>query len=120
VGHEVSPAGIVEALTYARGHRSEFMWPWEEEPKSAATGILDDETYDWAAVVGGMLATDGSPVLVSEEALEEANRLARETTGVEVDHTGSAGLAGLLELARRGVIGSDERVAVLFTGIRRQ
>src|SRR5262249_4510427 len=44
-----------EALEYARGHRSEFMWPWEEEPKSIATGILDDETYDWYAVVRGMI-----------------------------------------------------------------
>jgi len=119
VGHELTPAGVVEAMAYARGHRSEFMWPWEEEPKSVATGILDDETYDWAAVVAGMLATDGSPVVVSEEALEEANRLSRELTGIDVDHTGSAGLAGLLELARRGEIGSDERVALLFTGIRR-
>ena len=119
VGHELTPAGIVEAMAYARTHRSGFMWPWEDEPKSVATGILDDETYDWAAVVAGMFATDGSPVIVSEEALEEANRLARDATGIDVDHTGSSGLAGLLELARRGEIGSQERVAVLFTGIRR-
>ncbi|HEX5949509.1 MAG TPA: pyridoxal-phosphate dependent enzyme, partial [Actinomycetota bacterium] len=118
-GHELTPEGIVEAMAYARGHRSEFMWPWEEEPKSVATGILDDETYDWAAVVAGMLATDGSPVVVSEPALEEANTLARETTGIDVDHTGSSGLAGLIELARRKQIGDHERVAVLFTGVRR-
>ena len=66
-----------------------------------------------------MLATGGVPELVSEERLEEANALARETTGIDVDHTGSSGLAGLLELAERGAIGSDERVAVLFTGVRR-
>jgi threonine synthase len=118
-GRERTPEGIVEAMAYARTHRSEFMWPWEEAPKSVATGILDDETYDWAAVVAGMLATDGSPVVVSEAALEEANALARETTSIDVDHTGSSGLAGLMELARRGEIGDHERVAVLFTGIRR-
>ncbi len=119
-GHELTPEGIVDAMAYARGHRSGFMWPWETEPASVATGILDDETYDWAAVVAGMLATDGSPLVVAEDALEEANVLARETTGIDVDHTGSSGLAGLLELARRGAIGKDERVAVLFTGIRRK
>ncbi|MEW6059789.1 MAG: PLP-dependent lyase/thiolase [Actinomycetota bacterium] len=118
-GRDVAPSTAVEAMAYARAHRSEFMWPWEREPKSVAHGILDDETYDWAAVVGGMLATDGSPVLVSEETLMEANDLAHETTGVDVDHTGSAGLAGLLDLSRRGEIGRDERVAVLFTGVRR-
>ena len=120
VGDGRSPAEIVTALEYARTHRSGFMWPWEEEPTSVATGILDDETYDWAAVVAGMLATDGSPLVVSEATLEEANALARETTGIDVDHTGSSGLAGLMELARRGEIGANERVAVLFTGIRRK
>ncbi|MEX2407377.1 MAG: hypothetical protein WD834_08545, partial [Actinomycetota bacterium] len=87
--------------------------------RSVAEGILDDETYDWAAVVAGMLATDGAPVLVSEEALRAANDLARESTGIDVDHTGSAGLAGLLELSRRGELSGDERVAVLFTGAAR-
>lgn len=117
---DAAPAEVAEAMRYARTHRSEFMWPWEEEPKSVAHGILDDETYDWAAVVAGMLATGGSPVVVSEGTLIEANDLARESTGIDVDHTGSSGLAGLLELSRRGEIGRDERVAVLFTGIRRQ
>ena len=119
IGEPESPAAIVEAMRYARTHRSEFMWPWEEEPKSIATGILDDETYDWADVVSGMLATDGSALVVSEETLAEANTLAREATGIDVDATGSAGLAGLLELVRAGKVASDERIAVLFTGTRR-
>ncbi|MGZ8584868.1 MAG: PLP-dependent lyase/thiolase [Actinomycetota bacterium] len=118
-GREGSPEGIVDAMSWARSHRSEVMWPWEEEPRSVAEGILDDETYDWAAIVGGMLATDAAPVLVSEERLKEANVLAREATGIDVSHTGSAGLAGLLELAGMGELGRNERVAVLFTGVRR-
>jgi threonine synthase len=118
-GHEASPETIVRAMTWARSHRSEVMWPWETEPRSIAEGILDDETYDWAAVVGGMLATDGAPILVGEDRLREANELAREATGIDVSHTGSAGLAGLLELAERGELRPDERVAVLFTGVHR-
>jgi threonine synthase len=118
-GHEVTPESAVDAMAWARTHRSEVMWPWEEEPRSVADGILDDETYDWAAVVAGMLATDGTPVLVSEETLREANDLARDATGIAVDHTGSAGLAGLLELSRRRELHADERVAVLFTGAAR-
>ena len=70
-------------------HRSEFMWPWEEEPHSIAHGILDDETYDWLAVVRGMLETGGSPVVVDEATLREANDLGRETTGIDADHTGT-------------------------------
>lgn len=115
-GYEPTPEGIVDALTWARSHRSEVMWPWERPAESVAEGILDDETYDWAAVVGGMMATDSTPVLVSEEALREANRLARDATGIDVSHTGSAGLAGLLELRRRGDLRAGERVGVLFSG----
>ena len=84
-----------------------------------AHGILDDETYDWLAVVRGMLETGGSPVVVSEKTLLEANELAVDATSIDVDHTGSAGLAGLLDLRGRGEVGPAEAVAVLFTGVRR-
>jgi threonine synthase len=117
-----SPPGTAaarEELRYAATHRSEFMWPWEDEPKSIAHGILDDETYDWLAIVDGMRTTAGFPVLADEETLAEANDLAAARTSIPVDHTGSAGLAGLLELQHRGLVGPQERVAVLFTGVRR-
>ncbi|HSB39176.1 MAG TPA: pyridoxal-phosphate dependent enzyme [Gaiellaceae bacterium] len=106
-------------LAYAAAHRSEFMWPWEREPHSVAHGILDDETYDWLAVVEGMLATGGRPLVAAEETLVRANELAVEATGIDVDETGSAGLAGLLSLREAGAVGDEERVAVLFTGVRR-
>ena len=49
----------------------------------------------------------------------QGNVLVVTTTGINVDHTGSAGLAGLIELRRRGVIQANETCAVLFTGVRR-
>jgi threonine dehydratase len=108
--------GELGALEYATQHRSEFMWPWEETPHSIAHGILDDETYDWLAIVKGMTATQGSAVVVDEETVGEANALARSTTGIAVDHTGSAGLAGLIQLRRDGVVAAGEKVAVIFSG----
>ncbi len=108
-----------DALAYAASHRSEFMWSWEEEPHSIAHGILDDETYDWFAVVEAMFDTGGSPIVVGEDTLAEANELARSTTGSDVDPTGSAGLAGLLNLLHEGAVDPAETVGVLFTGLRR-
>jgi threonine synthase len=116
---EMTLGDHARAVRFASHHRSAFMWPWEEEPRSVAHGILDDETYDWLAVVEGMLATGGRPLVVDEETLVRANALARETTGIAVDHTGSAGLAGLLALHDEGRIAEDERIAVLFTGADR-
>ncbi len=114
------PSPVVQReLRYAAAHRSEFMWPWEEEPRSIAHGILDDETYDWFAGVQGMLASGGGPVVVGERVLVEACDLARETTGINVDHTGAAGLAGLLQLAREGAVTPRENVALIFSGVQR-
>jgi threonine synthase len=116
---DLADPAVADELAYAAHHRSAFMWPWEVEPQSIASGILDDETYDWFAVVRGMLATGGHPVIVDEATLVEAHRMARSATGVDVDPTGSSGLAGLVDLVRRGEVGRHETVAVLFTGITR-
>lgn len=118
-----------------------YMTPWETEPVSYATGILDDVAYDWTAVVEAMLRSGGHPVVADEDDLRLAHRLARLHTGIDVCPTGAAGLGGLLALLAASPVaarsdadgsyaaaGSDadgldglavrpgERVAVLFTG----
>lgn len=123
---EIGAAAAEVALADASRQRSSFMWPWEREPHSLAHGILDDETYDWRSVVRGMLASGGWPVVVDESHVADANRIGRETTGIDVDHTGSAGLAGLMTLLAAGgrdgarpVILPTEHIALIFSGIRR-
>lgn len=93
------------------------MWPWEHVGESAADGILDDETYDWLPVVEAMAISGGSPVVATEAQVLEANELGCRNTGIDASHTGTAGLAGLLAIRDR--ITPDERVAVVFSGIRR-
>ena len=93
------------------------MWPWDDPPVSLAEGILDDETYDWHAVVSGMLESGGYPLVVGEDAIRRANELARETH--DVSYTGSAGLAGLLRLVYERRVEPTENAVVLFTGERR-
>jgi threonine dehydratase len=93
------------------------MWPWEQVGSSAADGILDDETYDWLPVLAAMADSGGSPVVVGEADVREANTLGCATTGIDASNTGTAGLAGLL--AVRDEVRADERVAVIFSGIRR-
>ena len=119
VGATADPGALRAALREAARHRSQYMWPWETPPHSIATGILDDETYDWLAVVKAMLATGGQPVVVGEERLAEANALAGKA-GFDADETGTAGLAGLLELVAGTSVAPGERVVVLLTGSRRR
>ena len=110
---------IAAEFEWIANHRSQFMSPWTPAPHSVARGMLDDEAYDWLAVVRGMLGTAGRPVLVDEAELEAANRMAREETGIDVDVTGSAGLAGLLQLRNTDEIWRSETAAVIFTGVGR-
>jgi threonine synthase len=111
---------IEQWLAHAAAEPDRYMWAWEDEPRSVATGILDDVTYDWLGVVEPMIRTGGWPVIVDDALLLQANELARAATGIDVDPTGSAGLAGMMECARRaGAPVYGERVAVLFTGVRR-
>ncbi len=98
-------------LGHAAKHRAEFMWPWEDEPRSVADGILDDETYDWLGVLRGVVDSGGSAIAVSEALLREAHGLAQGVGAVS--HTGSAGLAGVLATRPSG------RVAVVFSGVER-
>lgn len=99
--------------------RQSVMWPWEDAPHSMAHGILDDETYDWVAILRYTFASGGYPVVVTEAQLGQANELAHATTGIPVCPTGSAGLAGLVALREVAAVAPDEAVAVLFTGITR-
>ncbi len=93
------------------------MWPWEHVGRSAADGILDDETYDWIPVVEAMDASGGDAVEVDESLVRRAHELVADHTDVDASATGTAGLAGVL--AVRESIGDDERIAVILSGTRR-
>lgn len=110
---------IEEELRRAATHRSEYMWPVDNEPRSAASGILDDETYDWLVIVRAMIITGGWPVVVPESTIQEAREQGRKATGIDVDATGTAGLAGLFALRDQGLLNAEECSAVLFTGVQR-
>ncbi|HON75458.1 MAG TPA: PLP-dependent lyase/thiolase [Dermatophilaceae bacterium] len=99
------------------GRWSELMTPWAD-PHSLADGILDDETYDWQADIEVMRACGGQPVVVSEPNVEAAYAMATRL-GATVSPTGAAGLAALLPTADGPAVQPWERVAILFSGVRR-
>ena len=98
-------------LTEAVRHRSRFMWPWASTPAGAATGILDDETYDWWEAAKGARETGGDALIVDEDAIMRAYDLSKTHTGIRVSTTGTAGLAGLFATAAGG-----KSAAVVFSG----
>jgi threonine synthase len=118
---------VANALQFAVSNRASHMWPWDfngdfngdldegNALPSVAGGIIDDETYDWFALVGAMICTGGWPVVVDNDLLLEAN----EISGSAADETGTAGLAGVIALRRAQLIADDENVVCIFSGIRR-
>lgn len=93
---------------------SSYMWPWESEPHSLATGILDDVTYDWLPLLERTRASGGEPIVVAETFVEQAYAMAHAHTDIPVCATGSSGFAGVLQAKP-----ADGRVILLFTGIDR-
>jgi len=114
-----APAAAEDALAYARAHRAAFMAPWATPPRSLAYGILDDETYDWHAVVAGMLATGGWPVIIADPDIVAAVDLARDRVGVPACTTGAAGLAGALVDQRAHGARLGARRGVILSGVQR-
>jgi threonine dehydratase len=66
-----------------------------------------------------MLNSGDDPAVVDERLLVEVCDLARETTGIAVDRTGAAGLAGLRQLRREGAVAPRENVGVILSSVQR-
>jgi threonine dehydratase len=105
----------IASLEQPEQYWSQVMRPWPD-PRSAADGILDDETYDWIADVGAMGQSGGEPIVAPESDVLRAHELAT-AAGYSVSHTGSAGLAGVL--ATRDRIRDGDRIAVVMSGVAR-
>jgi len=114
-----APEAVTAALAHARAHKSAYMRAWETPPTSLAHGILDDETYDWAAIVEGMLRTGGWPVVITDADLVQAVGLAHDQAKVRADATGASGLAGALVDRDRHGAALGARLGVILSGIER-
>jgi len=104
-------------LAMAEAQAAVLMTPWDD-PHSAATGILDDVTYDWLGIARALMRTGGGSIVASEGDIQYANERIR-AQGYNADHTGTAGYAGLLAAVATGAIDPDDSAAVLVTGVRR-
>ena len=97
--------------------------PGQPPGASVATGILDDEAYDWASVVDALLRTGGTAIAVGEDDLMRANAARpvhdsdrRRSRPDPRDSPVSSHCVTRMLSRRRGRHPSEARAAVLFTG----
>ena len=111
VAQTTGAAPVVEAIR--AGAEAHEPWP---DPDSVARGveIPDPGASPW--MLSAIRESGGTGVAVSDEAAVEASlRLAR-SDGPEASVTAAVALAGAVDLADRGVFGSDDDVVVINTG----
>ena len=114
IQEKIAKSSPREALIHAVSHPEEYMWPWEEEPQSIASGILDDETYDWLPIAWGIIESNGTTPVVADNQVQKALELSHKHTTIPAGPTGVSGLAGLLDWIESQ---STTNAAVLFTGV---
>ncbi len=97
-------------LAAAARRRSRYMVPWSGLPAGVASGILDDETYDWRGILRGLVHSGGMMAVLEDADIVAARDWVRAATGIEVSHTGAAGVAAVQQRASHR---SGAAVAVL-------
>ena len=120
VAAAVLDRGLADSLIgRARAEPDRYMWAWDSVGMSAASGILDDVTYDWLPVIDGMLRSGGWPIVVPETDIVAAHHAVHAETTIDADATGTAGLAGMISANRTGDLADDDTLVALVTGTTR-
>jgi threonine synthase len=91
-----------------------------EDPSEAAETLADSIAVGRPAnllkAVKALRESDGESVLVSDEAILEAETLLGSAEGVYAEPAAAAPVAGVAEAREQGIIGADETVVVCVTG----
>ncbi|MBS7639818.1 MAG: pyridoxal-phosphate dependent enzyme, partial [Candidatus Bathyarchaeia archaeon] len=85
-------------------------------PETIATAIRIGSPVNWKKAVRAIKESGGMAETVSDDEILEAQRLLAKYEGIFVEPAGAASAAGLMRLAREGLIGRDELVVCVATG----
>lgn len=105
-------APIVRA--FEAGER--FAAPWEDA-RTRASGIRVPSAVGDFLILDALRESEGAAIAVSEDAIDEMQRLAGRTGVGYVGPESAAALAAVPELSRRGVIEAGDHVVVFDCGI---
>ncbi len=124
---ELVACGVAERMPRIIGVQAEGCQPivraWRtgepiaaSEPDTLADGIAVEMPVSGPSVLRDVRESGGDFVTVSDDDLLQAINDMAERGGLLAEPAGAAGFAGTKAALSEGLIGSDERVAVLMTG----
>lgn len=87
-----------------------------KNPKTSAWGLRVPKAVADFLILRAIRESGGAAVAVSEEEIEEASQRLGEKEGMFVAPEAAAGLAGIRELRKRDLVGSEETVILINTG----
>ena len=96
--------------------RERFAAPWEDA-RTRASGIRVPSAVGDFLILDALRESEGAAIAVSEDAIDEMQRLAGRTGVGYVGPESAAALAAVPELSRRGVIEAGDHVVVFDCGI---
>jgi threonine synthase len=87
-----------------------------DRPETIATAIRIGNPASWPQAVAARDDSGGVIEAVSDEAILAAHRMLSAEVGVFVEPASAAGLAGVLDRARRGLVPAGARIVITVTG----
>jgi threonine synthase len=103
------------AAPFAEGFAEGFARRRRVRPETVATAIRIGDPASWDRAVVAIRETEGVVTAVPDSEILEAKALV-DASGVGCEPASAASVAGARQLARRGVISRQHRVAAILTG----
>jgi threonine synthase len=87
-----------------------------KKPETIATAIRIGSPVNWKKAVNAIKESNGLVETVSDSEILEAQRLLAQLEGLFVEPASAASVAGLVKLAKKGLVDEDEKVICVLTG----
>jgi len=126
---ELHELGLTERLPQMVGIQAEGAAPiaysvkhglkevkFVEKPETVATAIRIGSPVNWKKAINAIKESDGLVETVSDSEILEAQRMLAQHEGLFVEPASAASVAGLVKLAKMGLIDKDEKVVCVLTG----
>ncbi len=126
---ELYTAGLIEQLPRLAGIQASGAAPlakafkhgveepeFVDKPETVATAIRIGRPVSWKRAMRAVRESGGVFEEVSDEEILNGQRELARNEGIGVEPASAAAYAGLRKLVDEGIIGKDERVAVIATG----